>query len=89
MSKTFTLDITGLSGTLDIKIAVKDSRGATAETSRDVIYIREYQPPTAVLTAKRINNYGPKVDLTYSFRASSVSNKNGTKMWVTSSLDSS
>ena len=30
-----------------------------------------------------------KVDLTYSFRTSSVSNKNGTKMWVTSSLDSS
>jgi hypothetical protein len=80
MTKSFVLDITGQSENLSLQIAVKDSRGAIAKTKKLSVPIHKYEPPTAWITAKRKNNYGPTVEITYGYSFSSVNGKNGVRV---------
>ena len=70
-----TWDAINASGTQTATIVVTDSRGLTKSVTKDITYVA-YAAPSITLTGGRQNNYGTTVDLSATYKSSSVSSKN-------------
>lgn len=87
MTTTITMDTYGISTDQTFKISVKDSRGKTNETQTYTIPFKPYAAPTGWITAKRTNNYGPEVKLTYGYDFAYLDGANGVKVYYINSSD--
>lgn len=87
MTTTITMDTYGISTDQTFKISVKDSRGKTNETQEYTIPFKPYAAPTGWITAKRTNNYGPEVKLTYGYNFAYLDGTNGVKVYYINSSD--